>query len=1078
MIDQTLSHFRVVRKIGEGGMGVVYEAEDVELQRRVALKVLRPDSLAREESRLRFVREARVAAKISHPHIGTVFEVGEADGGTFIAMEYVEGRTLRQVIGGRPMPIAEALRTAAQVAEGLAAAHEARVIHRDLKPENVMVGPDGRARILDFGLAKPLEEKSAKDADATVALSEDGRIVGTVAYMAPEQARGLAVDARSDHFAFGVMLYEMVTGKSAFQGETPSDTLAHILRDQPPPSFEINPEVPPELERIIEKCLEKDPADRYQDTRDLAVDLRRLIRDSEGGTQSGSGLRSAAPASSARTAGRKRVPVAAAVAIAAVALIAAAALVRPWGRGGGPRAGSPLEHSLAVMPFQNLKDADDGERLGQILQELVIADLSGDTDLKVFSSQRLYDVQKNLGSSGRHFDRETATRIAQEVGAQTVLEGSLSRLGERWILTAALIDVKTGTVEGSGRVDGSDLYQMVDDLSGELRGNAVLASADAARPVREKTSASLEAYRLYLAGTDLLNEQAYAAAADTLALAVAADPDFGKAYSNLALAKWWAANGSEAGNSEARESLRPVLERGLYVTRQERLMAEALDALIAREWGEARALYEQVTQLHPEDKQAWYGLGESQFHGEATPDDVTLASFEKAVELDPFFTLAYKHIFDCNARLGRTADSMARVRVFQVASPDKDIGFRWQVEVAHGIGGEEAMRDALDRALPRIRDPAERAHALVMSARASLDRGDVVHAQDLLQRARAIDPEGKDFQRDLTEARVLGELGRFREVLAAMDRMRANWPEETEKMGKMRADLMLLTEGPDAARRYLDDLDAAGDYEAEAGNLKLVSRVVGDEARFRRELDKQLAEAKGDETRADLWAGVGWNALEAMVQVDQAQEAFRKSLGLDAESSWAQTGLGWCLLRTGKPEEAEAAFRKAHEARPGHSQPRIGIAAAELARGRPADAERTLEEALARQEFLHAVRWMSVALAEQGRWEEAEGFARRAVAMNPSPGSLTQLAWVLIDGDRGVDEGATLATRALEETRDYYQGKYQQLACVPSPEHCLGLAAVKRGQVQEGIARLEEAALERPERDRIREDLERARALL
>ncbi|HMB67759.1 MAG TPA: tetratricopeptide repeat protein, partial [bacterium] len=715
---------------------------------------------------------------------------------------------------------------------------------------------------------------------------------------------------------------------------------------------------------------------------------------------------------------------------------------------------------------------------GQILQELVIADLSGDTELKVFSSQRLFDVQKHLGSPGREFDRETATRIAQEVGAQTVLEGSLSQLGERWILTATLIDVETGTVEGSSRVDGTDLYEMVDDLSGELRGNAVLAAAAAARPVREKTSSSLDAYRLYLAGTELLNAQQYAAAADTLQLAVEADPDFGKAYYNLALAKWWAAQGSESGTTEAREALQPVLERQLYATRQERLMAEALDALIAQEWDEAGQLYEQVTALHPEEKQAWYGLGESQFHGNLCTDEVTLASFEKAVELDPSFTLAYRHIFDCNMRLGRAADSMERVRAFQAASPDKDIGYRWEIEVAHAVGGEERMRKALDEALPKIRDPEEQAETLVSSARISMDRGDVLHAQDLLQRARTIDPDGKNFLWDLTDARVLGELGEFDEVLAVMDRLRTDWPEQAAKMKKMRADLVLLTEGTEAARRYLNDLDAAGTYEEEAGDLKLVSRVVGDEERFRRELDRQLSEAESDKTRADLWAGAGWGALEATVNVPAARDAFERAVALDSDHGWARVGLAWCHLRNGNLDEAMAEFRKGQELQPGHSQPRIGIAATEIEQGRPADAERTLQELLDRQESVLAVRWMSVALAEQGRWEEAERFARRAVAMSPSVSSMTQLAWVLVAGDRGVEEGAQLAERAQSEMQPYYQGKYQWLSSFPSPEHCLGLAAVKQGQVAEGIAMLEDAAKDRPERERIREDLERAKALL
>jgi tetratricopeptide (TPR) repeat protein len=359
-----------------------------------------------------------------------------------------------------------------------------------------------------------------------------------------------------------------------------------------------------------------------------------------------------------------------------------------------------------------------------------------------------------------------------------------------------------------------------------------------------------------------------------------------------------------------------------------------------------------------------------------------------------------------------------------------------------------------------------------------MDRGDILHAQELLRRARTIDPDGKEFLWDLTDARVLGELGRFDEAIPVVDRLRKDWPERTAGMEKMRADLVLLTEGPEAARRYLNDLDAAGKYEADARDLKLVSRIVGDEERFRRELDKELQEAESDKPRADLWANAGWAALDATVDVPAARRALEEAVTLDPDHGWAHNGLGWCDLRDGRLDEAEAQFRKAQELQPGHSQPAIGIAAAQIQQGRPADAERLLAQWLDRQESLLAIRWMSVALAEQGRWEEAERFARRAVAMSPSTASLAQLAWVLVAGDRNVEEGAKLAEQAKAELHPYYQGKYQWLSCFPSAEHCLGLAAVKRGQVAEGIAMLEEAAEARPDRDRIREDLERAKALL
>ena len=299
MIGKTLSHFRILAKIGEGGMGVVYRAEDENLKRPVALKVLPPELVGNEERRMRFVREARAAAAATHPNIATIYEAGEADGVVFIAMELVEGKTLASLIGGRPLPIRDAVRLAGEIAAGLARAHQCQVIHRDLKPENVIVGADGQAKILDFGLARLMEREGRGRAPAaggqggegagadellsklgTISgeMTRAGRILGTAAYMSPEQARGDPVDARSDLFSFGATLYEMVTGKVPFQGRTPTDTLSAIIRDEPVPPSQINADVPVELERIVSKCLEKAPEERYQDSRDLAVDLKHLKR--------------------------------------------------------------------------------------------------------------------------------------------------------------------------------------------------------------------------------------------------------------------------------------------------------------------------------------------------------------------------------------------------------------------------------------------------------------------------------------------------------------------------------------------------------------------------------------------------------------------------------------------------------------------------------------------------------------------------------------------------------------------------------------------------------------------------------
>ncbi len=380
MIGRNLSHFRIVAKIGEGGMGVVYRAEDEKLRRPVAIKVLPPDLTGDEERRMRFLREARAAAAVIHPNIAAIHEIDEADGIVFIAMELVEGRTLRQLMGGRPLSVKEALGVATQTADALARAHQAQVIHRDLKPENVVVSGDGRVKLLDFGLAK-LPEKgrspegrggAAPDADPsrldTISgeMTREGRIFGTAAYMSPEQARGLAVDARSDIFSFGTTLYEMVTGRAPFQGKTATDVLSAIVRDEPAPPSRINAEVPYELERVIGKCLEKDPAERYQHTDELVVDLRKLKRTTDSGLQV-VGPAAAAGAQAARR--RSRALVAAGAAVIVLMAAAAGAYWLSQRGGGGPSRNlkqTPLTSNPVEEAVQDAALSPDGRYLAYV----------------------------------------------------------------------------------------------------------------------------------------------------------------------------------------------------------------------------------------------------------------------------------------------------------------------------------------------------------------------------------------------------------------------------------------------------------------------------------------------------------------------------------------------------------------------------------------------------------------------------------------------------------------------------------------------------------------------------------------
>jgi tetratricopeptide (TPR) repeat protein/predicted Ser/Thr protein kinase/TolB-like protein len=889
MIGQRIQHYQVTEKLGEGGMGVVYRAEDTRLHRPVALKFLHPAILAKSDDQQRLIHEARAAAALSHPNICTVYEINEHEGRTFIAMQFVEGVTLRdRVLSGR-IETVDALRYLVQIADGLKQAHEKGIVHRDIKSSNIMITPSERAVIMDFGLARPAGSRRTDDRFSSR---------GTSAYMSPEQARGESVDQRSDIWSLGVVLYEMLAGRLPFRGDYEQAVVYSILNERHRPIGDFRPGLSASVAKILEKCLAKHPDERYQSLDELIDAARGALDDLTGGRRGTTSAR----------ARRARI---AALAAAAVLTVTAGFVAYDFLR--GRNAGGHVRVPIAVIDFNNETDEETLDGLSGML----ITALEQSRRLSVITRSRMFDVAKSIGrGDATRIDEALGQRICEAAGVDVLVIPTIRRFGDLYTIDLKVMDVRRHNYIFTSKEEGRGLERiphMVDAVARDIRIDLRETSESVASTasVVDVTTPDLGAYQVYFEGEELLAHLDFAKAGKAFERAIARDSTFALAYYRLAYTEWWSRQNAE----RAKHHIAYAIAHLDRIPMKERYLVRALNVALYDGFEAQLPVLTEMRTLYPDDKEMLFGLGDAEFHSGGY--DSAAVHFRAALAIDPGMERALQHLSWTLLRLERYDEALAVTERWVNATHASE-AYEFLGHARLRLNQPDVAMSILENA--HRRDP-ENAKLLVSMAQVFYATHRPYDALAKLDEAERMNPKEVLTSISITQTRAFilyPYLGRYRASLRLLEEVRkgplAQFGDSSYVVQLLVGRSSLTYWAHQDAHKTAAELAALSSVRKKFLNkdywlsLATFQMLAGDTAQAnltRREHDKEF-DAE-DHVGIEIFVAAmtkDCNRAQALLDDALASKKIPRS-----QEDVMRYVLGQCYLQTGAHDDAIAAFR-------------------------------------------------------------------------------------------------------------------------------------------------------------------------